>query len=578
MELACGSPTRPPSRLTRRCSSNWWPARRTGRSSRPVWRVASGGFETDPATGAEVAVQPRGDGTDVRRPLGDVEQALARDRLPLPAFRPAPAEYSVPPRDDSPAFVFLPTGEEPPRWHEVDSATPVYVDHPTALPGGWSGATADATAAITLWRNSGMDLDLRDGGNTLALANCPASFTGNGRISVAYNDPCGIPGSDWVVGGGYYTRGDLRTVNGVTFQKFLQGFLVLNDSGPQTSSAGCFRDAITHGIGHALGLGHTTSTGAIMVAAPPSNCSSGPHGLGADDIAGITAIYEGIPSGGNPPNTPTAFTATAQLSTVTMNWTPASTGGQAQRYLIDAGTAPGTYNLGTITVSAPATSTAAGPAAPGVYYVRLRAQNSLGTSAPTAERSVTVGSCTAPGAPATLTGSANDTQVNLQWTAPASGVVEGYQLAAGSAPGLANLAVINFPSTVTAFSTTAPYGTYYVRVHATNVCGLGPPSPEITLVVQPCQAPPAAPVNLVRSVAGGIVTLGWNAPAGTPPTGYTIVAGSVSGGSDILVYPTGTTATGLATPAPAGTYYARVIATNACGQSGASNEVVVVVP
>ena len=36
-----------------------------------------------------------------------------------------------------------------------------------------------------------------------------------------------------MIGGGYYTTGDLRTVNATTFQKFIQGFVVLNNAGPQ---------------------------------------------------------------------------------------------------------------------------------------------------------------------------------------------------------------------------------------------------------------------------------------------------------------------------------------------------------
>jgi Matrixin len=538
------------------------------------WRV-----DTDVVTGAESAVQRSDGGTETRLPLNDVALALASGRMPLASFTAAPAEFSAPLRGASAAFAYLPTdGGYPARWHEVDSNVAVFVDHPTALPGTWTGSTADATAAINLWRNSGMDLDLRDGGATLASGLCPSAFTGNGRIAIAYNDPCNVPGSEWVVGGGYYTTGDLRTVNGVTFQKFLQGFVVLNDAGPQTSSAGCFRDAITHGIGHALGLGHSDSTTAIMQAAPPANCSSGARGLGADDTAGITAIYEGIPSGANPPSTPTAFTVTSALSTVIMNWTPASTGGQAQRYLIDAGTAPGNYNLGTIVVNAPATSFAAGPAGVGMYYLRLRAQNALGTSAPTPESSVNVGNCTAPPAPASFTASSNDTFVNLQWTPPATGVVQGYQVVAGTAPGLANLAVLPYPATVTSLGAPVAYGTYYVRVLATNVCGVSPPSNEVTLVVQPCAAPPTAPTGLVGAQSAGIVSLAWTAPTGVPPTSYTVVAGSAPGAADIVVFSTGTTATGLAAPAPRGTYHVRVIATNACGQSGASNEVVVVVP
>ncbi len=88
---------------------------------------------------------------------------------------------------------------------------------------------------------------------------------------MSYNDPCGIADGEadnWVIGGGYYTTGDLRTVNGTTFQKFIQGFVVLNNVGPQIGSAGCFQDAITHGLGHALGLGHSDSGGAMMNALP----------------------------------------------------------------------------------------------------------------------------------------------------------------------------------------------------------------------------------------------------------------------------------------------------------------------
>lgn len=511
--------------------------------------------------------------------IAAAEHVLASSpRQSLQTYDAIPPEYSAFARQASPAFAYLPTdGGYPARWHQVDDGVAVFVDHPATLPVTWTGgATSNTAAAISLWRNSGMDLDLRDGGNTLATGSCSATFTGNSRIAVSYNDPCGGV-ADWVVGGGYYTTGDLRTVNGTTFQKFIQGFVILDDTGPQTSSTGCFQDAVTHGLGHALGLGHTTSAGAIMQAGP--NCGASPAGLGADDRTGITAIYSGIASGPFPPDAPTNFSVTAALSTVALSWTPAASGGPAQRYLVDAGnTVPGVYNLGSTTFPASTTSTSVGGVPAGTYYLRVRAQNAIGTSPATPERLVTVGACTPPNRPGTLTGSSADTLVNLAWSAPSTGVTQGYQLAVGTGPGLANLGTQNYPATVTALSGPVPYGTYSVRVFATNVCGVSPPSNEITLVVQACASAPQTPTGLVIAKNGTFLTITWNAPAGTPPTGYTLAVGSASGLSDLAVLPTGNASLSLSGNAPAGRYYVRVIAQNACGMSGPSNEFFVAVP
>ena len=86
------------------------------------------------------------------------------------------------------------------------------------------------------------------------------------------------------------------------------------------------------------------------------------------------------------------------------------------------------------------------------------------------------------------------------------------------------------------------------------------------------------PGNLTRTVQGTTVVLSWGVPPGSQPTSYVIQAGSASGLSDILVFNTGNTATGLTVPnVPPGTYFVRVRGRDAAGNGPASNEVTVVV-
>jgi hypothetical protein len=69
---------------------------------------------------------------------------------------------------------------------------------------------------------------------------------------------------------------------------------------------------------------------------------------------------------------------------VTLAWQPSEVGGVPSRYLIEAGTAPGLSDVAVLP-SAGATPTFTIAAPPARYYVRVRAVNEYGTSAPSEE-------------------------------------------------------------------------------------------------------------------------------------------------------------------------------------------------
>ncbi len=288
------------------------------------------------------------------------------------------------------------------------------------------------------------------------------------------------------VGGGYFTPGLQKTINGVVFNEFLQGIAILNNVGPHLTAAACLQDAVTHVLGHAVGLGHSTDGAAVMYPTLRAGCASA-SSLASDDINGLRAIYPSTASGGNPPQAPTALTNSVSLDTVTLSWTPSVGGGPAQSYILEAGSSPGLANITTIVLNSPNTSTVVGAVPAGVYYVRVRARNALGTSGPSPDTVVSVGPCSAPTVPTNLGYSTADNLVTLTWTPPAGGVTQGYWLYAGYGPGQSNALVTSLGPTP-GFVGTAGVGDYYVRIAGRNTCAIGPQSAELLVSVRACTA------------------------------------------------------------------------------------------
>lgn len=516
-------------------------------------------------------------------PSGIVRDRSSVDALRATVQRSRPTGQTfvaVPPEFDVNAqpYTFLPSDGPPGRWHEADFATLVSVDY-EPFPSGLGGGLSELDAAIALWDASGMSLQIQRG--VSRSPRCLASFEGDGRISVAFNDPCGeISDSGSIVGlGGAYMTPVLRVASGITFQKIIQGVVVLNNSaGAFTflSKRGCFQDALTHNIGHTLGLGHSTVTTAIMWPDPQPGCNSNPSALASDDLTGIRTIY---PSGGTGalPGPPTGLAASVTGTTVNLTWSAPATGGAVTTYVIEAGSAPGLANLANVPTNSTQTSIGFSGVPPGLYYVRVRARNAVGTSAPSNEIVLTAG--TPPGPPVGLSASANGMTIILNWSAPATGdpPVSSYLIEAGSAPGLANLAIIPTNSTQTSAGFAGvPVGTYYVRVRAQNISGTGTPSNEVQ-VSSTCPIP-QPPTNLQFSKSGSQVTFTWIAPAsGAAPTSYILSVGSAPSLENLAVVNVGLL-TAVSGSGPAGTYYVRVKSSGSCGVSTGSNEVTVVLP
>lgn len=184
------------------------------------------------------------------------------------------------------------------------------------------------------------------------------------------------------------------------------------------------------------------------------------------------------------PAPPINLTSNVTGNTVTLSWTAPA--GSVLAYRLEAGSAPGLSNVANSIVGL-ATSLTVVNIPPGTYYVRVRAIGSDGESAPSNEATVIVGGgtgcTTAPNAPQLSPAAVAGNGVMFAWAAALTGcAATSYSLQAGSAPGLANLAIVNVGPALS-FAASAPDGTYYVRVVASNAYGTSPPSNEVSFTL-----------------------------------------------------------------------------------------------
>lgn len=185
-----------------------------------------------------------------------------------------------------------------------------------------------------------------------------------------------------------------------------------------------------------------------------------------------------------PPQTPAAAVSG---NTVTLTWLAPATGGVPTGYVVEASLSPGGPLIASLPVNG--TTLVVPGVSSGVYYVAIRGVNADGAGSRSNEIMVVVPSgsgsgCTLPpNAPTNLASTVTGNTVMLAWNAPVGGCAPtGYVVQAGSAAGLSNIALIN-AGTATTLTASAPAGTYFVRVIATNSAGGSSASNEIVVNV-----------------------------------------------------------------------------------------------
>ncbi|GAA0996316.1 hypothetical protein GCM10009555_091900 [Acrocarpospora macrocephala] len=267
------------------------------------------------------------------------------------------------------------------------------------------------------------------------------------------------------------------------------------------------------------------------------NISSMPARASADTVT-VTVVTRGVAGAANyvytdKPATPAAPTATAGVTSATVNWVaPSSHGSPITGYIVTpylGGVAqtPQSFDASTTT------RTLTGLTAGGSYTFTVAAVNAIGTSTASAQSNAVV-PYTVPGRPTITAAVAGDSSATLTWTAPANGSSPITSYVVTPYIGAVAQPTRTFSGTATTETVTGltPGTAYTFTVTAVNLAGPGPaslPSGAVTPNANPTLTfppPPGGQVGVSYSdqltFSGGTAPFVWSVSSGTLPPGLTL--------------------------------------------------------
>jgi hypothetical protein len=244
-----------------------------------------------------------------------------------------------------------------------------------------------------------------------------------------------------------------------------------------TGTSGCssgyyVEDIAAHEFGHALGLGHSSDAAATMYPTA-ATCTLQLRTLGADDIAGVEALYPPtvtqLPA--SPGNLTAAASATSPSSAVSLRWSDNSQNEDA--FLVER-TSGGTSYVQVARLGPNTTTFNDANLSPATAYTyRVRASNAAGFSGYTNAATATTASrpASAPGAPAPASPANGATGVSvdadLSWTCTGADQYDVYLGTTAPPPGYAT----GVGTSSLALPRLVAGTTYYWKVVARNSAG-----------------------------------------------------------------------------------------------------------